>query len=99
MKEYLVQERAHPVGVGVQKQYRFPNGYGASVVKFTIGGLPGSYGAEDGLWELAVVKWTSDKTYELDYTTGIIEDVLGRLTEADVESTLQQIKNLKGDKA
>jgi hypothetical protein len=37
---------------GVQKEYRFDNGYGASVIQHNY-----SYGNEQGLWELAVIKW------------------------------------------
>jgi hypothetical protein len=44
------ETKAHPFG-GTIKIYKFPNGYGASVVK-----TGGSYGGGEGLWELAVLK-------------------------------------------
>jgi len=45
----------HSAGSGVQATVFFENGYGASVVQFTIGGSgSGSYGVEQGLYELAV---------------------------------------------
>jgi hypothetical protein len=70
---------------GVQKVYRFPNEYGASVIKHDH-----SYGGADGLWELAVL----DKAGELCYDTPITSDVLGWLTWEEVEENLTKIKNL-----
>jgi hypothetical protein len=81
---------------GVQKLYRFPNGYGASVVKGAH-----SYGGEDNLWELAVLTFTDkdgntlgDYDFEMCYTTGITEDVLGHLSDEEVEEYLIKIKEL-----
>lgn len=67
---------------GVQKLYRFDNGYGASVIQ-----NPYSYGHEDGLWELCRIKWDGDE-YQLDFST----DVKGYLTEEEVNSHLLSIK-------
>lgn len=69
---------------GIQKEYEFENGYGASAICHQ-----GSYGHEDGLWELAVL-WQGD----LCYTTPIANDVIGHLTEAEVEHYLEEIKAL-----
>ena len=66
---------------GIQYEYSFPNGYGASVIKTTY-----SYGGDAGLWELAVLYQG-----EICYTSGITEDVIGRLTSKDVKSLLEQI--------
>lgn len=74
---------------GVQKLYRYKNNYGASVVRH-----PFSYGNEEGLWELAVIKWNDDDTWKLCYDTPITNDVLGYLTENDVKRHLKQIKKL-----
>jgi len=71
---------------GFQKLYRFPNNYGASVVKF-----PGSYGSEKDLWELAIIKWFGDN-YEICYDTGITNDVMGNLTEDDIQKILLEIE-------
>ena len=77
-------------GIGnVQLIHRFENGYGASVVRHNF-----SYGHEDGLWELAVLKWGSDGLADLDYTTPITDDVLGYLTDEQVDETLKKIENL-----
>jgi hypothetical protein len=79
-----------PLNGGVQKQYKFNNGYGASVVKHEF-----SYGNENGLWELAVLKWIDGDDYKLDYSTEISDDVIGYLTEKEVEKLLVRIQSLE----
>jgi len=69
---------------GIQKEYTFENGYGASVICHE-----GSYGHQAGLWELAVLKGE-----DLCYDTPISNDVIGNLTEAQVENYLEEIKAL-----
>ena len=84
MEEYLVSDltdkRNHR-----QKIYKFPNGYGASVIQG-----PYTYGGPDGKWELAVL----DKNEDLCYTTPITEDVVGHLNDPEVDNLLRQIKQL-----
>lgn len=87
MEKYLVETRLK-FG-GVQKLYRFDNGYGASVVKNQY-----SYGGEKGLWELAVIRWRNND-FDLVYDTPITDDVLGYLTEEHVQKTLLQIQELE----
>ena len=85
-------ERPHCVDpAGVQRLYRFPNGYGASVIQFD-----GSYGSRSGRWELAVLKFNGPGIgdYSLCYTTELADDVLGYLTEEEVDDLLDQIKTL-----
>lgn len=65
-----------------QTTYAFPNGYGASVIN-------DGYGGDSGRFELAVLK--DDR---LTYETPITDDVLGWLTEDDVEKALDQIAAL-----
>jgi hypothetical protein len=67
-----------------QKMYKFDNGYSASVVRG-----PGTYGFEDGLWELAVIK-----DGDICYDTPITDDVLGYLSDDEVLSVLEKIENL-----
>jgi len=74
---------------GVQHRYKFNNDYGASVVKHDF-----SYGGQNGLWELAVLDFTVDKTDEITYHTPITQDVVGHLAWDNVESILQEIKEL-----
>ena len=75
----------HPMGMGKQCIVQYSNGYGASIVQG-----PHTYGGKDGLYELAVF----GKDGEITYETPITNDVLGYLSEAEVEKTLLDIKNL-----
>ena len=56
----------------IQYIYRFPNGYGASVVKFST-----SEGHALDLWELAVTTWTDDVLGNL--TGAMVCDILGKI--------------------
>jgi hypothetical protein len=68
-----------------QKIYKFDNGYGASVVcNF------GTYGAKEGLFEVAVL----DSNGEITYNTPISGDVIGWCDFADVADILNKIKAL-----
>jgi hypothetical protein len=64
---------------------QFPNGYGASIVQGEY-----TYGGKDGLYEIAVF----GKDGHISYSTPITDDVLGYLSEEEVEKTLIDIKNL-----
>ena len=76
----------HPAGMGgVQATVKFPNGYGASIIKFAY-----SYGGPEGLYELAVL----DENGKLCYTTPITSDVIGHLTPEKVTEILAKIEAL-----
>lgn len=79
---------------GVQKLYRFPNARGASVIRHQF-----SYGSEQGLWELAVIRYDGpgDWEWELDYTTPLTDDVIGRLTWEQIEELLDKIAEMPSD--
>ena len=66
----------------------FENGYGASVIRHY-----GSYGADEGLYELAVMELVNDE-WKLAYDTPITNDVLGYLREREVTELLREIKAL-----
>jgi hypothetical protein len=76
---------------GLRKVYRFSNGYGASVIKHQF-----SYGGDEGLWELAVLRFTGADNSDcvIDYSTPITGDVIGYLTPDEVEEILSQIEVL-----
>ena len=82
MNEYLTE--TNKVNGGIQKVYKFPNGYGASVIKHK-----GSYGYSKGLWELAVLN-----EGELCYDTEITNDVIGYLNDPEVDRYLRRINQL-----
>lgn len=73
---------------GVGARVFFENKFGASVVCHKY-----SYGGPDGLYELAVIKG-DENDWKLTYDTPITSDVLGHLTEEEVESYLNQIEAL-----
>ena len=77
--------QSHPIGMGKQFIVQYPNGYGASIVQG-----PHTYGGPNGLYELAVF----GKNGEITYDTPITNDVLGYLSEQELEKILLDIKNL-----
>lgn len=73
-----------------QCMYKFENDWGASVIYHQ-----GSYGYEQGLVELAVVRWNKDGTgWCLSYDTEITDDVIGYLSQHEAAEILQKIKQL-----
>jgi len=102
MLDEIIFNEKYPFGI--QKIYKFKNGFGASVICHKR-----SYGGGDGLWELAVL----NKSGNLDFDTPITkkdsqyysnrkynyydDGVLGWLTEKDVDNILEEIKQLKGE--
>jgi len=71
---------------GTQRIFSFPNSpYEASVVCHKF-----SYGGDLGLFELAVLK-----DGKLCYSSGITKDVIGHLTEEQVQEYIKQIADLK----
>ena len=73
---------------GIHAKHFFPNGYGVSVVK-----TPYSYGHEEGLYELAVLKGV-EENWSICYDTEITNDVLGYLTQDELDEVLMQVKSL-----
>lgn len=85
-------------GDSFNHRFYFENGYGASIIKHY-----GSYGYEQDLFELAVLKFHSEDEegygnggeWDLCYDTPIADDVIGYLTNDEVLDLLEKIKNLK----
>ena len=99
-EKYLVEREDNPTRIGLRKLpgvryvFRFENNYGASVVKHL-----GSYGYDQDLWELAVIRFgkydeDEDDVYILTYDTPITDDIEGHLTDEDVRNLLARIKEL-----
>lgn len=86
MEKYLHLERS--VNGGIQKLFKFDNNYGASVVKHAH-----SYGGTSGKWEIAVIQFDGDD-WGITYDTYITSDVIGHLSDEDVEDTLRLIQAL-----
>ena len=97
MNEFLVE--TNTLNNRIQKVYKFDNGYGASVIKG-----PNTYGGAEGLWEVAVIDNFSpnfpdnlaedESPWEICYTSGLTDDVFGRLNDPEVDAVLRQINNL-----
>lgn len=80
---------------GIQYLFKFPNFYGASVIKHY-----GSFGNRNDFWELAVIYFDEDNNdngneiFSISYDTPITDYVLGYLTDEEVRNYLKQIKKL-----
>jgi len=72
---------------GVYCRIMFENGFGASIVKHKY-----SYGGDKGLYEIAIL---DDIEGGPIYYTSVTDDVLGHLSENDVETHLKEIKSLE----
>ncbi len=106
--QFLTSYRSHMVNITesdteLQYTFKFDNQYGASLlwltynidIKVDYTSNVGSYGHENGLWELAVIKWKSATEYEISYSTNVApDDVLGYLDERAVLRALKKIKKL-----
>ena len=79
---------SNQINDGIQYLAFYPNGYGASIVQHRY-----SYGHDQGLWELAVIKGT-EEDWNICYDTHITSDVLGYLSDSEVEETLALIQAL-----
>ena len=77
-----------PIEKGIRYRICFPEvGYGASIIKHY-----GSYGYEKDLWELALLSnRDGDGTWTLEYTELVNDDVLGYLTDEQVNKILKHI--------
>ena len=87
-EKYIIEDRL--INNGKQYIFKFENKYGASVVKNIY-----SYGYDNDLWELAIIKFNNDESFEIIYDSELSDDVLGYLTDEKVVEYLKQIKELK----
>jgi hypothetical protein len=85
MKVSELEFKDHQVGMGCKvASVRFSNGFGASIITGEV-----FYTSQNGPYELAV---TDDD--RITYATSITTDVLGYLSEEDVNETLGKIESL-----
>ena len=104
MEEYLLNTYESDImgNLGMQYIFRFPNNYGASVVK-----QYGCYGYENDKWELACILFNHDEDidgipvvpteYMIVYPPSLFigRTPLGNLTDEEVYNILKNIKSLK----
>jgi hypothetical protein len=90
-----IEFKPHSFGEGVHGLLFFPNGYGVSVVRYKnpISKSFSSYTSNDSEWEVAVITGNKDK-WELCYDTDITNDVIGHLTEGEVDWIMLQVQQL-----
>ena len=81
-QEFIISDQEN--GNSMKHIYKFSNGYGASVIQSEY-----SYGHENGLYELAVLK-----NGVFCYSTPITADVIGYLSADEVAEYLQRIEKL-----
>lgn len=79
---------SRPLNGGIQYRAFFPNGYGVSIVLHSF-----SYGGNMGLWEMAVLQGTMEESC-ICYDTPITSDVIGHLTESEVNELVDQVMAL-----
>lgn len=89
LKDYIFSTRSGDDIGNAQIVFKFPNGYGASVVRGKY-----TYGGDQGLFELAVIKFTTEKSWGIVYDTPITNDVIGYLEVEEVFELLETIKAL-----
>jgi hypothetical protein len=91
-----IEFKSHSFGEGVHGLLFFPNGYGVSVVRFkrpySDRGY-GSYTSNENEWEVAVL-YGNENEWDITYNTEITDDVLGHLTEGEVDWVMLQVQQL-----
>ena len=91
-----IEFKTHPMGEGQHGLIFFPNGYGVSVVRFkrpySDRGY-GSYTSNENEWEVAVL-YGNENEWDITYNTEITDDVLGYLTEGEVDWVMLQVQQL-----
>ena len=85
-KTLILPQSAQDDRIGTIKKYQYDNGYGASVACHT-----GSYGGDEGLFELALTDDGGDVITSPNDPTSTWQDVKGYLTLSEVEAYLTEI--------
>lgn len=92
-----IEFKPHKFGEGLHGLIFFDNGYGVSVVRYkgaySNNNGYSSYTSNDSEWEVAVI-YGNEKDWEISYNTHITDDVLGHLTEGEVDWVMIQVQEL-----
>ncbi len=92
-----IKFKPHSFGEGFHGLCFFENGYGVSVVrykgKYTPNGGYSSYTSNENEWEVAII-YGNEEGWEISYNTHITDDVLGHLTEGEVDWVMIQVQEL-----
>ena len=90
-----IEFKPHRFGDGLHGLIFFDNGYGVSVVRYSnpLTNGYGSYTSNEDEWELAVIKGKEDD-WDLCYDTHITDDVIGHLSEGEVNWVMIQVQEL-----
>ena len=86
-KEYIFIDEEHEIFKGRMVRYRFPNGYGASVIEGED-----SYGLE-----LAVLEFSESEYGCITMLTEITDDVIGFIEDEELDEILERISRLGED--
>lgn len=90
-----IKFKPHRYGDGFHGLTFFDNGYGVSVVRYIdpFSKGYGSYTSNEDEWELAVIKG-NENDWEITYDTEITDDVIGYLSEGEVNWIMIQVQEL-----
>ena len=86
-KEYIFIDDEHVIFGGRMVRYRFPNGYGASIIENSE-----SYGVE-----LAVLEFSDSEYGCITMSTEITDDVIGFIEDEELDEILERISRLGED--
>lgn len=94
MDQFLVYSGPHKLFGGKCLLFRFPNDWGASVVRHQS-----SKGGIEGFWETALVSFPENDSnnYIIRLDTSLMSNTVGYLFIDEVLELLDQIKSLKQD--
>jgi len=89
-EERLLEDDTYMHHTNEQYVWQFENNYGVSAIygRSTIG-------SEMGLWECAVIRFYNENNdFNLDYTTGVLDDIKGYCTEKDINELCTKVNRL-----